>query len=166
MLDLSLHIYDLCQNSIRAKASFIEIEIISNVEFYEIKITDNGIGMSNLMTQMVRNPFVTTKPNKQVGLGIPLFILTCEQTGGFVHIASQANLGTVITGRMYKHHLDAVPMGDITETIYLLFVLNQTEIVFKYNNFEISTEKLNNVSLKNNYQSLKDYLKRNIDNAK
>jgi len=168
MLDISLHILDLCQNSINAKATFIEIDIKSTPVLYEIKITDNGIGMSGQMIKAVRSPFVTTS-NKSVGLGIPLFIDSCEQTGGVCTIESIEGSYTTITGTIYKNHYDAIDLGDIAETIYLLFILNQTEIVFKYNNFEINTNELNNLSKKHSISNpvnsswIKDYIKKNIE---
>ena len=48
MKELSLHILDIAKNSVKAKASVIEIVILEDEEknLLTIKIIDNGCGMS------------------------------------------------------------------------------------------------------------------------
>lgn len=60
MRDLSLHLLDLSMNSIRAKATTIEIEIIENImgNTLQIRLKDNGCGMSEEMVKQVQNPFL------------------------------------------------------------------------------------------------------------
>lgn len=143
MVDLSLHIQDLCENCFRAKASQIRVQIIDKIEYYEITIEDNGCGINEAMKETITSPFTTSRTVRKVGLGIPLFVQTCEQTGGFVHIASRENHGTKVVGRMYKNHWDAIPLGNLVETIYLLLITNKNvKIIFQYNDFELDSSSI------------------------
>ena len=75
MKELSLHILDVVQNSLGAKASLIEININENIkeDLLIIEIKDNGTGMSKEMSKKLIDPFFTTRTTRKVGLGIPLF---------------------------------------------------------------------------------------------
>ena len=146
MVDLSLHIQDLYENCFTAGATKVLINIISTSEYYDITILDNGSGMSEETLQKVVSPFTTSRTVRKVGLGIPLFIQTCEQTEGFVTIKSTLGVGTSINGRMYKNHFDAIPLGDLTETIYLLFITNdKVEVGFTYNDFTVNSQELRDI---------------------
>ena len=146
MVDLSLHIQDLCENCFTAGAIKVTIKIISTADYYDITIEDNGSGMSEETVQKVVSPFTTSRTVRKVGLGIPLFIQTCEQTEGFVTIKSELGVGTTINGRMYKNHFDAIPLGDLTETIYLLFITNEkVEVGFIYNDFILNSQELRDI---------------------
>ena len=74
MVDLSLHIQDLCENCFTAGATKVLISIISTSDYYEIIIEDNGCGMSEETKNKVVSPFTTSRTVRKVGLGIPLFI--------------------------------------------------------------------------------------------
>ena len=60
MRDLSLHILDLAMNSIRAKATLIEIEIIEQIQknILLIQLKDNGCAMTEQTLAQVKNPFL------------------------------------------------------------------------------------------------------------
>ncbi|MFA7636280.1 MAG: ATP-binding protein, partial [Monoglobales bacterium] len=62
MKELSLHILDIVQNSIKADAKNIEIIIDENTadNLLTIEIIDNGCGMSEEFLKRVKDPFVTT----------------------------------------------------------------------------------------------------------
>lgn len=122
MVDLSLHIQDISENSLHSQATNIKITIIDTSTYYQIIIEDNGCGMNEEKVNKLTDPFFTSRTTRKVGLGVPLFAQTCEQTGGYVHITSKVNHGTTVVGKMYKNHIDAIPLGDITETIYLLLL--------------------------------------------
>lgn len=137
MIDLSLHILDIAENAYKAKAKNVTIEIISTKEFYDIIISDDGIGMSQEKLQKVTSPFFTSRTTRKIGLGIPLFKQTLEQAGGFLKITSTLNIGTCFNGRMYKNSIDSIPLGDIGETILLLMLNEQNiNITFKYQSDE------------------------------
>ncbi len=141
--DISLHIMDLCENSIKAQAS--RIDILIKVDFDKdeliVSITDNGVGMDSEMLSKVVDPFTTGRTTRNVGLGIPFFKQACEMTGGHVEIASRRNEGTTITGKMVVSHIDRLPLGDIGETFQTL-ILSKPDIdyVLRLENSEESVE--------------------------
>ena len=88
MKELSLNILDIAQNSITAGAALTEITIRETEEEMVISVSDNGCGMSKELLASVTDPFCTTRKTRKVGLGIPLFRLAAEQTGGHLEITS------------------------------------------------------------------------------
>lgn len=123
MKELSLNILDIAQNSFSAGATLTEIFLTETKDILVIKIKDNGCGMSEETLKRVSDPFYTTRTTRKVGLGIPLFRLAAEQTGGNIIIESSCdpvNHGTVITGTFYKSHIDFTPLGDVASTVCLL----------------------------------------------
>ena len=74
MRELSLHILDIAQNSISAKAECLRIVVIEDMatDRLTIKIKDDGIGMDAETVRRVIDPFYTTLTTRKVGLGIPL----------------------------------------------------------------------------------------------
>ena len=99
MKDLSSHMMDIVQNSIRAEASWIQIRICEDPEadLFLIEIQDNGCGMDEATLARVRDPFFTSRTVRKVGLGIPLLQQNAERTGGKVSIVSQPGQGTTLT---------------------------------------------------------------------
>ena len=83
MQTLSDHILDIAQNSIRAQASRVEIDLQENAteDSLVITIKDNGCGMDEATVAKVTDPFFTSRTVRKVGLGIPLFKQNAEATG-------------------------------------------------------------------------------------
>ena len=133
MNELSLHILDVCQNSIKADAKLIQIIIEEDIEndFYKIFIGDNGNGMSEKTLSEVSDPFFTTRSTRKVGLGVPLFKMAAEMCNGSFSVDSIINKGTIITAFFEHSHIDRAPLGDIAETIMIL-VLNEKDIDIYY----------------------------------
>ena len=71
MKELSLNILDIAQNSVKARAENILIELIEADEKLTLTIKDDGCGMSKEMVENVMNPFCTTRTTRKVGLGVP-----------------------------------------------------------------------------------------------
>lgn len=73
MPEISLNILDVAENSIRAGAGYIEIDVIadSQKDTLEIMIRDDGCGMDEEQVRRVTDPFYTTRTTRRVGLGIP-----------------------------------------------------------------------------------------------
>lgn len=126
MKELSLNILDITENSTKAKAELINIDIIEEKSLLTIKITDNGIGMTEDVLLSVANPFYTTRTTRKVGMGIPLFRLAAEQTGGSLSIESKHidafpdDHGTTVTAVFNKNHIDFTPLGDVVSTVTTL----------------------------------------------
>jgi hypothetical protein len=127
MKELSLNILDIVQNSIRAKANEIAIEIRESVrdDIFRITITDNGTGIPEEILADVTDPFVTTRTKRRMGLGLPLLKYHAELTGGKLEINSETGAGTEITADFSFRHIDRQPLGDIVGVIILLIAANE-----------------------------------------
>ncbi|MBV5315437.1 MAG: sensor histidine kinase [Prolixibacteraceae bacterium] len=135
MKDLSLHILDIVQNSIRAKASLISIEIEELVTENQliISITDDGTGMSPEQLQQATDPFYTSRTTRKVGLGLSLFKQNAEIAGGSFRIESELGKGTKVTATFGLNHLDRPVMGDLVGTLLLLICSSdKTDYAFKH----------------------------------
>ncbi len=133
MRDISLHILDIAQNSLNAGSSLIAIEVKADMQrdILKIVIKDNGCGMSSELLERVKSPFTTTRTTRNVGLGIPLFAASCECTGGRLDITSCPGEGTTLDAELGFKHIDRPPLGDITQTLAMLTIMNpQTDFVF------------------------------------
>ena len=126
MKELSLNILDITENSTKASASLVKIELTETEEILTISITDNGTGMKEETLLTVSNPFYTTRKTRKVGMGIPLFRLAAEMTGGSLTIGSKhideypECHGTAVKAVFYKNHIDFTPLGDIISSVTTL----------------------------------------------
>jgi len=135
MKDLSLHILDIVQNSIRAKATLIGIEIAEKPLENELIITiyDNGKGMSTKQLAQASDPFYTSRNTRKVGLGLSLFKQNAEMAGGSFRIESELGKGTKVTATFGLNHLDRPVMGDLVGTLLLLICSSdKTDYEFKH----------------------------------
>jgi len=122
--ELSLHILDIAVNSIAAGATRISIYVEENqiADRLLIRITDNGKGMSPEMIEKVTNPFVTSRTERNVGLGIPLLKEAAEACNGCLTISSEPGKGTAVEVQFQLSHLDRMPLGDLADTFLALEV--------------------------------------------
>lgn len=122
MKELSLNILDITENSVKAGATLTEISITESGNKLIISIKDDGCGMSEDIVRSVVDPFYTTRTTRKVGMGIPLFKMAAEQTGGKLEIVSDTgeDHGTTVTAYFYKDHLDFTPLGDVISTVTTL----------------------------------------------
>lgn len=136
MRELSLHILDLAQNSIGAGAHLVTIIIDEDEKgFFTFSIEDDGCGMSEEMVKQVRDPFVTTRKTRKVGMGIPFIDMVSQQCGGHLDIKSVEGEGTLIKAYFTKDNIDMPPLGDIVESIKVLLVgAPWLDVVFIYRN--------------------------------
>lgn len=133
MRELSLNVMDIAQNSISAGASRITISVVEDQreDLLSISVEDNGKGMSQETVQKVIDPFYTTRTTRSVGLGIPLFKMEAEMTGGSFKIDSQLGVGTTLTAVFKLSSVDMIPLGDINGTVQLLISCNpQLDFVY------------------------------------
>lgn len=117
---------DVAQNSITAGASLIEIRVEEDRQKGElvISILDNGKGMSKEQVRRVVDPFFTTRTTRKVGLGVPLFKMEAEMTGGDFSVRSELGKGTEVRARFITTHVDMIPLGNINDTMVLLISCN------------------------------------------
>jgi hypothetical protein len=139
MKELSLNILDIVQNSIRAKANEISVEINESAvnDLYQIVIKDNGTGIPPEILKDVTDPFVTTRTRRRMGLGLSLLRYHAELTGGRLTIYSTTGAGTEVNAVFSYKHIDRQPLGDIVGVLIILMAGNQ-EIDFIYHH---TTEK-------------------------
>ena len=116
-----MHIMDILQNSTRAKAKNITLEVLENhdADTLTLVFKDDGCGMSAETVEKVVNPFFTTRTTRKVGLGLPLLKQNSEMTGGSMKIDSELGVGTTVTAVFGLTHLDRPPMGDLAGTMVL-----------------------------------------------
>lgn len=133
MNELSLHILDICQNSIKANATLIQISILEDLSsnLFLIQIEDNGKGMNQTTLSQVSDPFYTTRTTRKVGLGISLFKMAAEMAGGEFNITSTEGQGTCVTATFEHNHIDRAPLGNIEDTLMIL-MLNEAGIDIRY----------------------------------
>lgn len=149
MVDLSLHILDIVQNSIRAGAKLIRISIKEDIQqdIYSMVIEDDGRGMDGETLTKVTNPFYTTRTTRKVGLGLPLLKQNAEMCEGKLSISSEPGKGTLLEV-VFKHsHIDRPPQGDIASTMKIL-IAGSPEIDFEYHHkvnssgFQLATKEI------------------------
>ena len=121
MDDISLHVLDIAENSVRAEATRIEIILTRDVknDLFSVVLVDNGRGMDPETLAKVRDPFFTTK-GKKTGLGIPLLAQAAEQTGGTVSIESAPGTGTRVSITFTWSHVDRPAIGSMADTMLTL----------------------------------------------
>ena len=152
MRELSLNVMDVAQNSVRAEATLVRISVTESDkdDRLKIEIADDGCGMTQEQVQQVIDPFFTTRTTRKVGLGVPLFKRSAEQTGGSFVIQSEKGVGTTTTASYVKSHVDMTPLGDINSTVKILIQCNP-QIDFVYTcttdngSFTLDTRELREV---------------------
>lgn len=133
MNELSLHILDIVQNSIKADASLIKIIINEDhsLNDYTIIIEDDGHGMDKQTLSTVSDPFYTTRTTRKVGMGTSLLKMACELSEGSFTIDSEQGKGTKVIANFKHDHIDRAPLGEIEETLSIL-ILNDKNIDIYY----------------------------------
>lgn len=118
MRDLSLHLLDIIQNSLKAGASRIEIRIDADQkrDRLSVDVIDNGCGMSEDLLSRVTDPFTTSRTTRSVGLGVPLFREAATITGGSFEIDSTLGTGTRLRAEFVISSIDRLPIGDLADT--------------------------------------------------
>ena len=94
MRELSLHILDIVQNSISAKADTITVEISEDIDADELKITvsDSGCGIEDV--EAAKKPLFTTSPEtERSGMGFAIMESSCDR----LVVRSSPGKGTKVT---------------------------------------------------------------------
>ncbi len=149
MRELSLNILDIAQNSLAAGATLVTLTVKEDkqADLLRLSVEDNGRGMDAQTLAKVRDPFYTTRTTRKVGMGIPLFRMAAEMTGGRLDIASQPGKGTAVTASFGLSHIDRMPLGDMIGTITALIRLNpEVDFVYRHTvdgrSFQMDTREL------------------------
>jgi len=153
--DLSLHILDLVENAITAKAQKIEISIREEPQADRllIEIKDDGMGMDQEASQRATDPFFTTRSSKRVGLGLSLMAQAAREAGGKLRIESEPEKGTKVVATFRYHHIDRKPLGDITETMTILLLGNPGLQIFYVHQRDGRSYVLNSQMLKERFKN-------------
>ena len=134
MRDLSMHVLDIAQNSIKAEAALVSLLFeVAGERWLTFTIQDDGCGMSPEFLQKVTDPFTTTRTTRRVGLGIPMLKQSAELSGGALTLQSEMGKGTTISATFDLKHIDCPPMGEMCDTLLTLVMLNPNspEFVFE-----------------------------------
>lgn len=124
MEDLSLHILDIVENSTKAGANLVQINIKedTNKDLLQIIIRDNGRGMDPEMVKRATDPFTTTRTTRRVGLGLSMLEQAAREAGGDLTVTSDKGIGTEILATFQASHIDRKPFGDIGSSMISLIV--------------------------------------------
>ncbi|MBO8160992.1 MAG: ATP-binding protein [Thermosipho sp. (in: Bacteria)] len=124
LLTLADHVHDIAENSVKAGAKNIVIEIKETSDYFWFSIEDDGPGIKNV--EKVFDPFFTTRSKKvrKVGLGLSFLKQAAEMTDGYVEVKSKLGVGTKVLAKFNKKHIDCQPVGDLAITFFSL-LLNQ-----------------------------------------
>lgn len=135
MKEIALNILDITQNSLKAGARNIRIQIreMEEPDLLEIYIEDDGSGMDPAILERIEDPYTTTRTTRKVGLGIPLLKYHAELCGGSLVIQSKPGSGTRVTAAFQLRHIDRQPLGDVSGVIRILLMSAEgVEIEYKH----------------------------------
>lgn len=141
MLELSMHILDIAENSTRAGAKLVQIHIVEDKkkDKFFIHISDNGEGMDKDTLKKALDPFFTSKTVRKIGLGLPMLHQATKSTEGHFSIESKKGKGTRVTADFIFSHIDRQPLGDITSTIISLIAGDpEVDFVYSHQNGELT----------------------------
>lgn len=122
MNELALNILDIACNSTAARAKTVTITVTADTarDCLEISVSDDGCGMDGELLARVSDPFSTTRTTRKVGMGIPLFKMAAEMSGGAFAIASKVGEGTETRASFGLSHIDRMPLGSLGDTVATL----------------------------------------------
>ncbi len=132
MLELSLHILDLCHNAAKAGAARLWLEIIRRNGSLLIRIRDDGHGMSDGLLQKCFDPFTTTRKTRRIGLGLPLMKACAQRCDGWIRVRSKEGQGTETVISLRYDHIDCPPMGDLTGAVQTIAAMERPILFFRY----------------------------------
>jgi len=149
MEDLSLHILDIVENSVAARADKIEIRISEDKkkDLLSVEIIDNGIGMDKETRKKAVDPFYTSRTVRRFGLGLPFLSEAAKAANGQLSIKSKKGEGTRIKADFQYSHIDRKPLGDIGQTILTIVIGNpEIDLVYVYkknsHTYSLDTRKI------------------------
>jgi signal transduction histidine kinase len=124
--DLSLYLLEVLENSVRAGATRVDIDLVidEGTDRLRLSVDDNGSGL-DAAPEKTLDPFYTTKPGKKTGLGLSLLKGEAQAAGGDLIIGPSPTLGGVrVETFMSLNHVDRPPLGDVGTSIIVMDVTN------------------------------------------
>ncbi|RKX54862.1 MAG: ATP-binding protein [Thermotoga sp.] len=112
------HILDIAQNSVKAGAKMIRIELEEfENDHFRFVIEDDGKGMED--PKIAFDPFYTSRDPgiRKVGLGLPFLKQSAELTGGYVKLETEVGKGTKVEALFKLSSIDCPPIGDIAGVV-------------------------------------------------
>lgn len=178
MDELALNILDIACNSVKAGAGTVTIDVAADTaaDRLTIRIADDGKGMDPAFAATVTDPFTTTRTTRKVGMGIPLFKMAAEMSGGTFSLGSAPGKGTTVTATFTLSHVDRMPLGDLASTVTTLiggapgvqFVLNFSldGAAYRFDTREVRAAVGDDLSDAETLGYIGDMIAENIDNIK
>jgi anti-sigma regulatory factor (Ser/Thr protein kinase) len=172
--ELALHLLDIAENSVAAKAQNITIFVNEDnqADRLEMRIVDDGCGMDEATVARVIDPFFTSRTTRKVGLGLPFLKQAAESCNGDMRIQSTPGKGSQVKVEFQHSHIDRMPLGDLAGTFLSLLIANPeinwdfNYVVdgreFKFESFPV-TQALQGISLTE--PSILTYLRESIESG-
>jgi len=112
-----MHVLDLMENSVRAGATSIAVELEEYPEkdLLVLSVEDDGSGMPSGDID-VTDPFFSTK-GKKTGLGLSLMRAAAEAAGGKLDTGRSRLGGALVRASMSMGHVDRSPLGDLAASL-------------------------------------------------
>lgn len=123
------YLVDLVQNSVEANATEVYLYICEDEECFRFSVKDNGKGMSAETQKKALDPFYTEAGKhdaRKAGFGLPFLLHATEICEGSFVLESECGKGTTVSASFSRKSVDLPPIGNISETLLLLFNLSET----------------------------------------
>jgi hypothetical protein len=117
MKDLSLHLLDILENSAKAGATAVMVHVTWRGPWLHLEIADNGPGFPDGVKADPTDPFLTTRTDRSIGLGLALLRAAAEQTGGRLELGAAPGGGVLLRASFDFSHCDAKPLGPLEDAL-------------------------------------------------
>jgi hypothetical protein len=123
--DLSLHLLEMLENSVRAGATVVAtgLTVDRARDLLELTVDDDGHGLA-VPAEQALDPFYTTKSGKRTGLGLSLFQAEAEASGGTLTIGASELGGAQVRVSLQLSHVDRPPLGDVATSLIVMAATN------------------------------------------
>lgn len=89
---------------------------ITNGNYVLVEVKDSGCGIPRQLIQQIFEPFFSTKEvGSGTGLGLSTVYGIVKQTGGFIYVTSEQDIGTTFSIFFPRHEKDANTRSDSTD---------------------------------------------------
>ena len=169
--DLCDFLMEIVQNSLEAGGTRITVDWIDAGLTLDLKVRDNGRGMTPEEIQRLADPYFTDgikHAKRKAGLGIPFLAQALEMTGGAYSVESEPGEGTLVSCTFKLDHIDTPPQGTLAPAFMSLFTMNGAYELTLHrvkndgSEYEISrsqlTEALGELETAGSHELLRQYL--------